>query len=366
LTSKTSDPEKGLAVIAKTAFVLMTLLLATILAFVPLQALCTDPSCIGVGSSCGGESVLLGEVEAQELNEAAALRMELLQSKTTKHGFVHDKEVHVASSHKHVAHADVDNTAHANVTSLAVVDATKASEAGKAETGLISLDHNGKVCMLCNKPLPERTDRNYTEFRTDCGGKSSATGPTKAVLGMAAVQLHETSKAGQTQSNGFCELNFAKSCVDAVANKDYLYWPKSINLNASASKSNSAWDGRYCKMNGFLEHDIISLQHDFEGLKKKGDSLCKAKYGKYNIEKLSFMDMMTAARYDDEAAPKLEEAELLAAWNCAMGDLGCDLALCAYSFCKKGTSTGLYDECEGWDPVRGMPFASSSSETASD
>jgi hypothetical protein len=226
------------------------------------------------------------------------------------------------------------------------------------EAGLISMDHNGHVCMLCNKPLPERTNKNYTEFRTDCGGKSSSSGPTKAVLNTPAVELYQKSKSGEVESNGFCELNFAKGCVDAVANQDYLYWPKSINLNSSTSRSNAAWDGRYCNLNGFLEHDIVSLQHDFESLRRKGQSLCKEKYSKYNVDKLSFMDMMAAARYDDEAAPKLEEAELLAAWNCAMGDLSCDLALCAYSFCKKASGVGLYNECEGWDPVLGMHFAS--------
>merc|ERR1719230_1344018 len=157
------------------------------------------------------------------------------------------------------------------------------------------------------------------------------------------------------ESNAFCELNFAKSCADAIANKDYLYWAKSIDLKASGSRENSAWDGRYCRQNGFLQSDVKALQHDFEATQAKAKDLCKTKYAKYNIHNITFKDMMAAARYDDAAAPSLEDAELLAAWNCAMGDLGCDMALCAYSFCEKGQGTGLYDECEGWHPVHGMP-----------
>jgi hypothetical protein len=326
----------------------MALFLATILGLISLQALSTE-SCME--GSCKKDSVLLGEVEAQELQEAAALRIELLQSRT-KH--VHNGILGSASSGNNTAQGFANGTVAAAATSQ-VSDSSGVVE----ESNPVSMDHNGNVCMLCNKPLPERTNRNYTEFRTDCGDKSSPSGPAKALLSTPAVELHEKHKNGQVESNGFCELNFAKSCVDAVANHDYLYWPKSMNLNASTSRSNAAWDARYCNLNGFLEHDIVSLQHDFEGLRKKGESLCKEKYSTHGIDKLSFMDMMAAARYDDEAAPKLEEAELLAAWNCAMGDLGCDLALCAYSFCKQSAGgLGLYDECEGWDPVLGMPFAS--------
>jgi len=328
-------------------------MIAVVFVLLPLQALAVG-TC-ATGGSCDG-SVSLGDVERQELNEAAALRTELMQ-RTTKHGHVHQEVVGADITMT----APVEATSHANHTSAPALEASEAANVTKAaqEDAPISMDHNGHVCMLCSKPLPERTNKNYTEFRTDCGGKSSHTGPTKSSLSVAAVSLHETNDAGEVVSNGFCELNFAKSCADAVANQDYLYWPKSINLNASASRANAAWDARYCALNGFLEHDIVSLQHDFGGLRSKGETLCKTKYSKYNTEKLSFMDMMSAARYDDETAPKLEEAELLAAWNCAMGDLGCDLALCAYSFCKKGASSehGLYDECEGWDPVNGMPFA---------
>merc|ERR1719356_864738 len=186
---------------------------------------------------------------------------------------------------------------------------------------------------------------------------SSPSGPTHETLASPVAQLLERGTgASKDEKNGFCQLNFAKSCADAVANKDYLYWAKSLNLNSSAARANAAWDGRYCKINGFLETGIVSLQHDFEKTQAKAQELCKTKYAKYDIQKLTFGHMARAARYDDSTAPTIDEAELLAAWNCAMGDLGCDLMLCAYSFCAKdGLSTGLYDECEGWHPIKGMP-----------
>mmetsp|Transcript_141185 Transcript_141185/g.352121 ORF Transcript_141185/g.352121 Transcript_141185/m.352121 type:complete len:80 (+) Transcript_141185:2-241(+) len=58
--------------------------------------------------------------------------------------------------------------------------------------------------------------------------------------------------------------------------------------------------------------------------------------------------------------PTEEEAHFVGAWTCAMGEAGCDMAMCAYSFCDKGDgSIGMYDECEGWDPVQGMPIQTS-------
>lgn len=34
-----------------------------------------------------------------------------------------------------------------------------------------------------------------------------------------------------------------------------------------------------------------------------------------------------------------------------------DIAMCVYSFCiLSDGSVGVYDECDGWDPIRGMPM----------
>ena len=59
--------------------------------------------------------------------------------------------------------------------------------------------------------------------------------------------------------------------------------------------------------------------------------------------------------------PNRREALFLGAWTCAMGASGCDMTYCAYSFCELGNGKfGMYDECEGWDPVKGMPIPEAS------
>jgi len=200
------------------------------------------------------------------------------------------------------------------------------------------LDHNGHVCMLCGRPLPERLgNRSYTEIRRDCGNHSSPSGVSASDLAAPVVQFLQ-SDSGARPTNGFCELNFAKSCADAVVNEDYLYWAKSLDLGGKALGVNAAWDALYCRLNGFLEGDVVRLQHNFTGMHAKARKLCETKYARHNIEKLTFLDMMTKARYDDPNGPTLEDAEVLAAWNCAMGDLGCDMTMCAYSFCKRGSN----------------------------
>lgn len=238
------------------------------------------------------------------------------------------------------------------------LDSAAVSHVDSADVeGLVNLDHNGNLCMLCGKPLAERVDREYTEFRNDCGAKSSPTGPTREALSQPAEQfLQRAAGNEQSEKNGFCELNFAKSCADAIANRDYLYWAKSLNLTDHRLKATAVWDGKYCQLNGFLSKDLKALQHDFEGMRDKARNLCLQKYSKHESDKLTFLDMMQHANYDDEKGPSLVDAERLAAWNCGMGDMGCDMAMCAYSFCEKSDGTvGLYDECEGWHPIRGMP-----------
>lgn len=221
----------------------------------------------------------------------------------------------------------------------------------------LSKDDKGKVCIMCGKPLPERMDsKSYKHLRTDCGNHSSNMGPSKEALHTPIVQMYRSLKVNAKASNGFCELNFAKSCADAIVNEDYLYWAKSLDLRKT---NNRAWEAHYCRRNGFLEPRIAALQHSFTGMKQRGQEFCKTKYAKYGFDNMTFLDMMAASKSDSPESPSLAEAERLAAWNCAMGDLGCDMALCAYSFCDLGEGkVGLYDECPGWHPVTGMSITS--------
>jgi len=243
-------------------------------------------------------------------------------------------------------------------------DTSVATDGGEAEAeasiasmdrSIASMDHNGNACLLCGKPLPERLGgKIYTEFRTDCGKESTPTGPSADALTKPAVLLQ---KGGS--GNGFCELNFAKSCADAIANRDYLYWAKSQDMAAPAMRKSAQWEASYCHSNGFLGADIVALQHNFTGMQARAKQLCATKYVQHDQEKLSFVDMMASANKRDRGLLlSRKEAERLAAWNCAMGDLGCDMAMCAYSFCARngGEGFGLYHECQGWTPVAGMPF----------
>merc|ERR1712032_575231 len=107
-----------------------------------------------------------------------------------------------------------------------------------------------------------------------------------------------------------------------------------------------------CQQNGFLESDVVMLQNNFTGMRDKARELCGTKYKKHGIEKLTFLDMLAASRHNGEESPNVNAAEKLAAWSCAMGDLGCDMAMCVYSFCKKPKNQiGFYGQCEGWHPV---------------
>lgn len=234
--------------------------------------------------------------------------------------------------------------------------AAEESQAGDTEH-VITKDHNGKVCMLCSTPSPERLgDRKYDRFLTDCGSESSATGPSPQAMAKPAVELWKRGEEIKG-ANGFCTLNFAKSCADAVANQDYSYFAKSIDFHNPTMRANVRWDGRYCHLNGFLEESVVKLQHNFTALQHHARELCETKYAKHGVERLSFLDMLELSRQEKADAPSLQEAETMAAWNCAMGELGCDIAMCAYSFCDKaGSQPGLYGECEGWDPLVGMPL----------
>ena len=72
---------------------------------------------------------------------------------------------------------------------------------------------------------------------------------------------------------------------------------------------------------------MTQLQRNFTGLQRHAEELCKTKYAKHGIDRLSFLDMLQLSKQEDVNAPSLLEAEIMAAWNCAMGDLACDMAM---------------------------------------
>jgi len=296
------------------------------------------------------------EADVAAQTEATSMRVELLQARMSPKEELNPPTAHADMEGEMMEaltmrrQADED----AELTKTRVHHKINAEASSEA---LATIDGSGNKCLLCGRPKPERTGgKFYSELRQDCGNFSTFDGPKEEALHIPAIQFSTNSTQKAHGSNGFCELNYAKSCADAIVNKDYLYWAKSMNMKHSLLNDTAAWDARYCHVNGFLDKSITSFQHDFEGMLQKAKELCDSKYAKYGIEKLTFLDMMKSARYDSPNSPTLQDAERLAAWNCAMGDLGCDLALCAYSFCDKGNGElGIYDDCKGWHPVHGMP-----------
>jgi len=173
--------------------------------------------------------------------------------------------------------------------------------------------------------------------------------------------------------SGFCEMGWSL-CPDAIANKDYMYYAKG-NGPVYARVSGRS-DRLYCGQNGFLKPEIARIVNNFTALQAKGEELCKTKYSFYDTIPITGMtDALNAgiaANLDGEKSLSQILSELktdpytlvfnekisnyVAAWNCALGDLSCDLAYCNYAYCEKGDgSYGTMEECEGWDKVYGMP-----------
>jgi hypothetical protein len=48
-------------------------------------------------------------------------------------------------------------------------------------------------------------------------------------------------------TNGFCETNVQKTCADGIANRDWLWQAKSLNLT-----SGFTFDFSYCRHNGWM------------------------------------------------------------------------------------------------------------------
>jgi len=214
-------------------------------------------------------------------------------------------------------------------------------------------DMNGRMCVLCDPPLPERTDRNYT-MRTDCGNLTGLNHMVE-VMTKPLVSFKREATEELPETNAWCEFNMQKVCADSLYNKDFLYQAKAVDY-----PRNQIYDPWYCHYNGWLAPEVVALQHDFEGLKKKSAEVCASStyLDQGWNSTMTLADMMK--RYSRgmlRGKPTEQEAKFIGAWTCAMGSSGCDMAYCAYSFCDKGNGTfGMYEQCAGWHPKKGMPL----------
>jgi len=202
------------------------------------------------------------------------------------------------------------------------------------------------------------------------------------VVGMSSAKVSAAAQMDETPAikfnvggwSGFCEMGWSL-CPDAKANKDYVYYAKGVG--PVYARASGKTDRFYCGQNGFLKPEIASIVHNFTALQAKGEELCKTKYAEYaeSAKFTGIADAMNAGIADNFDGHKsfaqavadiaadpysmiMDEkaSNMAAAWNCALGDLACDLAYCNYAYCEKGDgSYGIMEECEGWDKVHGMP-----------
>ena len=134
-----------------------------------------------------------------------------------------------------------------------------------------SIDVNGRYCSICSMPHADRAPNNSYVQRSDCGNRSYWEHPENGNLPLSTFIKEATEEHNET--NGWCELNFEKGCSDAVYNKDYLYFAKSVrwpNL-PNIGYSMSSYDQHFCYYNGWLSAEIRALQHDsYSCLAEKG------------------------------------------------------------------------------------------------
>ena len=239
------------------------------------------------------------------------------------------------------------------------------------------LDDHGRWCALCDPPPAERTPNQTYVQRSDCGNSSFFLGPSEHNQILKLVPLQDFMRDATEErnaTNGYCELNVQKSCADALYNQDYMLYAKSLQIfdDPVYHHRNFSWDWYYCFYNGWLAPELKTLQHDFKGMTAKNDEYCNSdamvqRGSKGNIT-MAVVDM-----YYNPSSPGIpgghpskEQALSIAAWACAMGSAACDMTYCAYSYCLKEDGVGTYDECEGWDPVNGMPVGAVPSKESAD
>jgi len=227
---------------------------------------------------------------------------------------------------------------------------------------LPNIDANGRLCFLCGTPSEERAPNQTYVIRDDCGNHSLLEYSAMMDVPLSNFQRNATEEHNATF--GWCELNVEKTCADAIYNQDYMIFAKSVEIPdvKLVHYKVASWDQYYCLYNGWISKEVRALQHDFQGMYLKGQELCNSDELVQRGSKgnMTMWDMLKrwlpALPGFPGSRPSYEDAKFMAAWTCAMGSAACDMAYCAYTYCLKGDGIGTYHECEGWDPVNGMPI----------
>jgi hypothetical protein len=253
-----------------------------------------------------------------------------------------------------------------------------------ADDGLTSCDFEGKPCMLCGTPLPgrgydgkmhksselkseadlDKLPKGDFVLRDDCGS-------VKRELDFFEKFSDHVRKIDEPHHypaamNAWCDLNMQVISANAFANKDLLFQGKTIRFEKPMK-----FDFNFCKKNGWLSRETQeAIAGGYESGLKHARKFCAEKVKQTNVTDMkwgSFLFTYFPIVARDDPVPTQDEANLLGAWPCAMGGSdgrtgaesdgpAADMGFCTYTFGDLGNGDFcMYDECEGWDPVKGMP-----------
>jgi len=221
--------------------------------------------------------------------------------------------------------------------------------------------------------------------RDDC---IEATDPTEFLLRRLSKQTYKYSGAQADlypgYTNGWCYFGLQTTVAYGFANRDNRWQGKSIDLRGDnapfvtcANSGSCTYDYHYCKYNGFLNVTTrTKVSEGFESVNAYARDFCAWKEAQgYDLDGMIGLQMLNANTVDEDSpmhAPTKDQAEFIGAWLCSMGGLdghggkhsegpAGDMSYCAYTYGDMNpTHPGefcMYDECDGWDPLTGLPIS---------
>jgi len=247
------------------------------------------------------------------------------------------------SAPRHMRHEGILHARYADVSLMQADDPLGRCSERTEPTGSICLDSHGRVCRLCGEPL--RTFDFYQDYivRDDCGNRSDwspdSTVPLASVIRpQGAGVLPPRAGPPTSWTNGWCEFNVQKAIADADANRDYFYYASTFVV-----RPGFAYDFSYCRHNGFVTDELAANLRNYDLLYNRSAELCTALDVEFNVHAISSVDFLklvdpsaddpSSPNYDPNPPPMpAQKARALAAWACAMGGVGGDMAYCSYTY----------------------------------
>jgi len=246
----------------------------------------------------------------------------------------------------------------------------------------------GRQCLLCGFPVLGRgLDVNPVFSRTlkpgdvvlppdfiirdDCGNHSLDLDPetgefTGAIMSTNLIKFNQTTDPtifpGYTDAD--CETNSQKICADGMAARNYFFQTKAISVPHGYE-----YDFRYCKDNGWLSMEAKTASAaGYDATANFTRHFCAERAKEFDFDSISTNDFKAsffATHLSESGLPTPEQSRWISAWVCVTGGAGCDAVHCHYTYGDLGQPTAIgedmldfctYYECEGWDPIKGMPL----------